>query len=283
MTFLKLRSQPAPIRPGLHPTAIVGSDVTLEEGVTVGPYCVIEGRVTVGNGTSILAGSYISGTTVIGDNCKIGPHAAVGTDPQHRAMDGRGCSLVIEDDVIIRECATVHRATKPGLENATRIGRGSLLMVGCHVAHDCRVGEDVTLANSVHLGGHVVVGDRAILGGGTVVHQFVRVGRLSMTAGGEALSKDVMPFAALFHDRHKGYNAIGCRRAGLSADTVHALRAAFREIHAHRTASKGAEDEQVVALAATVPEVKELIDFIQTTRRGITRSAAADEEVLSPQ
>jgi UDP-N-acetylglucosamine acyltransferase len=281
MTFLKLRNPSATIRPGIHATAIVGSDVTLEDGVTVGPYCVIEGRVTIGTGTAILAHSFISGTTIIGANCKIGPHAAVGTDPQHRSNDGRGSCLVIEDNVIVREFATVHRATKPGLEHATRVGRGSLLMVGCHVAHDCRVGENVTLANSVHLGGHVVIGDGAVLGGGTVVHQFVRVGRLSITAGGEALAKDVMPFAAVFHNRHKGYNAIGCRRAGLDAKTLHALRAAFREIHSHRSASKGAGQERVVNLSQTVPEVKELVEFIQGSRRGIVASAASEEESIT--
>jgi UDP-N-acetylglucosamine acyltransferase len=281
MTFLKLRNPAAVTRPGVHATAIVGSDVTLEEGVTVGPYCVIEGRVTIGTATAILAHSFIGGTTIIGANCKIGPHASVGTDPQHRSNDGRGSCLVIEDNVIIREFATVHRATKPGLEHATRVGRGSLLMVGCHVAHDCRVGENATLANSVHLGGHVVIGDSAVLGGGTVVHQFVRVGRLSMTAGGEALAKDVMPFAAVFHNRHKGYNAIGCRRAGLNAETLHALRAAFREIHSHRSAVKATNQPHVVALAQTVPEVKELIEFIQTSRRGIVASAAADNEAIA--
>ena len=275
-------SQSSSDRAGVHPTAIVGDEVILDEGVTIGPYCVIEGRVKIGAGTAVLAHTIVKGTTLIGANCKLGPHAAVGTDPQHRAFDGRETYLVVEDDCIIREFTTVHRSTESGVENATRVGRGSLLMVGSHVAHDCRLGEAVTLANSVHLGGHVMVGDRAFVGGGTVIHQFVRIGRLAIVAGGEALTKDVMPFGAVFHHRHKGYNAIGCRRAGLDAKTIRALRKAFHEIHTHRNAIKAAHEAEVLTLSRAVPQVKELVEFIEASQRGITPSdAAATEPVLS--
>jgi UDP-N-acetylglucosamine acyltransferase len=260
-------------RPGVHPTATIGSDVQLEEGATIGAYCVVEGRVKIGAGTTILPHTIIRGTTLIGDGCRIGPHAAVGTDPQHHTYDGRETYLVIEDNVIIREFATVHRATQTGLEHATRVGRGSLLMVGSHVAHDCRVGEHVTLVNAVQLGGHVTVGDRAIVGGGTVIHQFVRIGRLAIIAGGEALSKDVLPFGAVFHGRHKGYNAIGCRRAGLDTKAIHRLRAAFRAIHSHRSARQAALELKTTYSSDS--DVHELIDFIETSSRGIQPSSSA--------
>jgi UDP-N-acetylglucosamine acyltransferase len=263
--------------PGIHPTAIVGGEVCLEEGATIGPYCVVEGMVRIGAGSAVLAHSVVQGTTFIGAGCRLGPHAVIGADPQDSRYDGRETFLVIEDQVIVREFATLHRATQTGLENATRVGRGSLLMVGSHVAHDCRLGEQVTLANAVQLGGHVTVGDRAFIGGGTVIHQFVRIGRLALVAGGEALAKDVMPFGAVFHGKHKGYNAVGCRRAGIDAETIHTLRAAFREIHLHHSSAQAAREMRAAGLSELIPEVRELIEFIEASRRGIQPSAASSQ------
>lgn len=262
-------------RPGIHPTASIGSDVRLEAGVTIGPYCVVEGKVHIGARSAVLAHTVIRGTTLIGVDCRLGPHAAIGTDPQHHAYDGRETHLVIGDNVVVREFATLHRATQTGLENATIVGHESLLMVGSHVAHDCRLGAQVTLANAVQLGGHVTVGDRAFIGGGTVIHQFVRIGRLAVVAGGEALAKDVLPFGAVFHGRHKGYNAVGCRRAGLNADTIRVLRATFREIHLHHSPAQAARKLRTAGLSESVQIVRELIDFIEASRRGIQPSWAS--------
>jgi NDP-sugar pyrophosphorylase family protein len=122
-------------RRGVHPTAVIGDDVTLDDGVTIGAYCVIEGRVKIGAGTTALHHSTIKGTTFVGSNCKLGPYAAVGTDPQHHRYDGRETYLVVGNDVTVREFATLHRAINTGIENATRVGNGCLLMVGSHVAH----------------------------------------------------------------------------------------------------------------------------------------------------
>ena len=256
-------------RVGVHPTAIVGPDVSLEEGATVGPYCVIEGRVRIGAGSTILAHCVMNGTTIIGANCRIGPHAVVGVDPQHTGYTGQETYLVVEDNVTVREFATLHRATKPGLENATRVGAGSLIMVGAHVAHDCSVGENVTLANAVQLAGHVTVGDRAFIGGGTVVHQHCRVGRLAIIGGGEAVSKDVLPFGAVFHGGHKGYNAVGCRRAQIPSATVRGIRAAFQEFHSRTSPLKVAKHLREVD--GVIPEVREVIEFIESSRRGIQK------------
>ncbi len=254
--------------PAVHRTAVIGPEVTLEVGATVGPYCVIEGRVEIGAGTKILAHSVINGTTFIGANCRIGPNAAVGLDPQHTGYNGQETYLVVEDNVTVREFATLHRATKCGLENATRVGRASFIMVGAHVAHDCRVGENVTLANAVQLAGHVTVGDRAFIGGGTVVHQFCRVGRLAMIGGGEAVSKDVLPFGAVFHGGHKGYNAVGCRRASLAAPALRGIRSAFHEFHSQTSPLKAAVQLQQ---SGPIPEVQEIIAFIESSKRGIQK------------
>jgi UDP-N-acetylglucosamine acyltransferase len=252
----------------IHPTAIITGDVQLSDGVTIGPYCVLEGKISIGANTAVLPHTLIKGTTLIGAHCRVGPHATIGYDPQHLKFDGRETYLVIEDHVTVREFASLHRATHEGIEHATRVGSHCLLMACSHVAHDCKLSNHVTMANAVLLGGHVTVGERAVIGGGTVIHQFCRVGRIAMIAGGEAMSKDVLPFSAVFHNRHKGYNAIGCRRAGMDAPTIHAVRRAFHAIHAHHSPAQAARD-LLASGAASNPIVKELIDFIQASTRGV--------------
>src|SRR5271156_3416715 len=125
-----MRSRPiiAPDMPSIHPTALIGPQAKLADDVIVGPYCIIEGPVTIGPGTVINAHSYLAGSTTIGSGCTIGPAAYIGLPPQHTGYKGQETHLVIGDDVIIRETATVHRAYSEGIEHATRIGSRSLLM-----------------------------------------------------------------------------------------------------------------------------------------------------------
>jgi UDP-N-acetylglucosamine acyltransferase len=267
--------------PEIHPTAIVDSRAELAGDVRVGPYVVIEGRVTIGPGTRVMAHTVIHGATKIGARCRIGPAAYVGLDPQHLGYDGGETWLVVGDDVIIRENASVHRSFKPGEENATRVGNKCFLMGSSHVGHDSQVADNVVLAQDVALGGHVTVGERAFLGGGAVFHQFVRIGRLAIVRGNEGISQDIPPFAAAAWHGLKGYNAIGCRRSGMSRESIHAIRDAYHCLHTHRTAAAGLA--AIRALNSSAPEVNELIEFISSTKRGIPMSvrflhpAGADE------
>ena len=161
--------------PLIHPSAIIDRRAELAEDVRIDAYAVIEGRVVIGTGSHIRSHSIVHGHTIMGAGCKIGPSAYVGLDPQHLKFDGTETSLIIGDNVVIRE-TTASTAFKPGEEHATRIGDRCFLMGASHVAHDCRLGSDVILANNVMLGGHVTIGDRVFLGGGAGVHQFVQIG-----------------------------------------------------------------------------------------------------------
>ena len=254
----------------IHPSAIVDPRAQLGEGVRVGPMCIIQGSVTLGEGTQVHAHTIIGGTTRIGRRCQIGPGAYVGLDPQHHNYDGRETCLHIGDDTVIREGASIHRGMAEGPEQGTHVGSHCFMMACAHVGHDCRVADHVTLANAVLLGGYVEVGGGAFIGGGTVVHQFVRIGRLVIVAGGEAISKDIPPFAAVRYGGMKAYNAIGCRRAGIDRKHLRAIRAAYRQIHAHRSFADAMS--AVDPAEMEIPVVRELFEFGQQTRRGIISS-----------
>jgi UDP-N-acetylglucosamine acyltransferase len=254
----------------IHPTAIVDERAKLGESVRVGPYVVIEGRVSIGAGSIIQPHTVLRGDTIIGQNCKIGPGAYVGMDPQHVRFvpsEDAPTYLIVGNNVTIREGARIGRATVPGETHATRIGDNCFIMGAVHIAHDCVLERDVIMADAALLAGHCHVGRGAFLGGGCTVHQHVHIGRLSIIAGNEQLSHDVPPFGAVRYGRLKGYNAIGCKRSGMDRATIAALRKCFNALRQNRTVPAAVADVQ--ATVEQLPEVKEFLDFIASARRGI--------------
>lgn len=254
----------------IHPTAIVSPRAVLADDVVVDAYSIIKGEVHVGGGTIIHEHSHLHGRTVIGRDCQIGPTAFVGLPPQHQRADPNIGELVIGDRVTIRETASVHRSIVAGSENATRIGDDCYLMAGTHVGHDCVLGHSVIMANLSMMGGHCHIGDRVYLGGGSALHQFTRVGRLALIGAHETITQEVPPFSAVRFAGLKGYNAVGCRRAKMSQESICAIRAAYRCLQSHRLTSHAID--QIRATVAWLPEVQELVEFLLTTKRGIVQS-----------
>jgi UDP-N-acetylglucosamine acyltransferase len=255
----------------IHPTAIVDPRAQLGDDVQIGPYAIIDGPVTLGDRVQIGAHAVLKGPTRIGNDCKIAPLAAVGLDPQHLKYNGAPTWLIIGHDTVIREYASLHRSMTEGEDHATRIGHHCFIMGGVHVAHDCAIADHVTLAQNAILGGHVTIGERVFVGGGAGIHQFCRVGRLAMISGNHPLSRDIPPFAATRVTGLKGYNAVGCRRAGLSSDVIHAIRTFYHALHTHRTVPSALE--YVEKQIPFSPEIGELVAFCRSTKRGIEPSS----------
>lgn len=232
----------------IHKTAVVSPRATVEDGVTIGPYAVIEDDVHIGAGTALGAHAVIRRFTRIGRNNAIDAHAILGGKPQHTAFDDSRTGLVIGDDNVIREGVTIHRAFEPGA--TTVIGSGCFLMCYAHVGHDCKVGDRVTLTNNVVLGGHVEVGDSVVMGGAAGAHQFLRIGAYSMVAGYVPLRKDVLPFTLVGGDpvRHYRLNTIGLRRNGFERKRIRALEAAFRALRDGDTEMSGVPDSEDVRM-----------------------------------
>ena len=216
----------------IHPTAIVADGAKLADGVTVGPFSIIGPEVEIGSGCTIGAHVILEHRVVIGEGTKVGHGTILGGNPQALGFDQsrRDTGVRIGRNNTIREHVTINRATA---ENGdTVVGDGNFLMTGCHLAHDCRIGNGVILANTVLMAGHVEVDDGAFLGGGSVFHQFIRIGRLAMVRGGCRVSKDIPPFCVCAGTNlAMGLNSIGLRRAGLSAEARMQLKRAFRLLY----------------------------------------------------
>ena len=257
----------------IHPTSLLEGEVELEEGVQIGAYCVISGKVRIGKGTKIGNRVTIKGKVTIGEGCSIYDGAIIGEDPQHLKYKGEGCEVIVGNKVIIREYVTVHRGTEFD-KGKTVIGDESMLMAYSHVAHDCVVGKGVIMANCATLGGHAEVGDYAFIGGLSAVHQWARVGAYAMVGGLTGVSLDIPPFtrASGQHAHLYGVNSVGLERRGFSKERISAIKRAYKLLFRSNLLKR----EAIAKLEEEFPDnedIKMLIDFIQSSKRGVARDA----------
>ncbi|MCB2185066.1 MAG: acyl-ACP--UDP-N-acetylglucosamine O-acyltransferase [Deltaproteobacteria bacterium] len=256
----------------IHPTAIVDPTATLAAGVEVGAYAYIGPEVEIGPGSKISHHATVERWTKIGANATIWPHAALGGDPQDLKYEGEKTFLEVGDQVVVREFATLNRGTGEG-GGVTRVGDGCLLMAYSHVAHDCQLGKGVVMANSANLAGHVIIEDRASLGGLVAVHQFSRIGTFCFLGGASAANKDLPPYTLCEGNRARvhGLNAIGLKRAGFTAETIDALKEAYRIIFRQGGIRSKVLEEARKEVPQT-PEVVHFIEFIANSERGVARA-----------
>lgn len=215
----------------IHDTSVIDPSAVIAGGVRIGPFCVIGGGVEIGEGTEIKSHVVVQGKTKIGKNNIIYPFASIGQPPQDLKYGGEDSSVIIGDGNVIREYVTVQKGTKGG-GMVTEIGNSCLLMVGVHIAHDCRLGDGAILANYVSLAGHVRVGDGVVMGGLSAARQFVRIGEGAILGGLSGLAKDLPPFCLASSDRAylEGLNLVGLKRSGADKATVLEASAAIKEI-----------------------------------------------------
>ncbi len=247
----------------IHPSAIVEDGATLGADVEIGPFCVVGPEVVLADGVKLVSHVAVAGKTEIGAETKIYPFASIGHPPQDLKYHGELSRVVIGARTTIREQVTINPGTEGG-GMITSVGDDCLLMVGAHVAHDCRVGDFVILVNNATLAGHVHVGDHAILGGLSAVHQWVRIGPHAFLGGLSGLENDLIPYGSAIGDRARlgGLNIVGLKRRGFERDSIHKLRAAYRMLFSEEgTLMERVED--VAAMFADEPLVMEVVEFIR--------------------
>jgi|SRR5665213_98998 len=253
----------------IHPSAIISSSANLSADVEVGPFAIIGDDCTLGDGCVISARVTLERYVTLGRNVKVGVGSVLGSDPQDLKFKGERTTVEIGDNTVIREYSTINRGTSQSFK--TSVGPNSFIMSYVHLAHDCHIGEGVILANMVQLAGHVTVEDRVILSGITAVHQFTRIGRNAIVGGCSRVSKDVPPFVKAVGNPMKlyGLNSIGLRRSGFSPETILELKRAYRLLFRSELNLSDAI-ERVNVEVAQLPEVVQLIQFLESSQRGVT-------------
>jgi len=255
----------------IHNTAIVSKKARLADDIVVGPYSIIGDGVTIGAVTKIGAHCVIEGNTTIGRNCEIFTGAVIGSRPQDLKYKNEKVFLEIGDNNIIREYCTFNPATEEG--SKTSVGNNNLFMAYSHVAHDCVVGNDCVIANNGTLAGHVTIEDKAVVGGLVAIHQFTRIGALSIIGGCSKVVQDIPPYSTC--DGHParvyGLNLVGLRRHGISRESIAQLNRAFKILLNEGLSPKHALEKIEKEIAQT-PEVSYLINFIRKSQRGVAHS-----------
>lgn len=255
----------------IHATALVEPGARIGANVEIGPYSIIGADVEIGDNTVIGSHVVIKGHTRIGRENRIFQFCSLGEAPQDKKYAGEPTRLEIGDRNTIREFCTFNLGTVQDA-GVTRIGDDNWIMAYVHIAHDCQVGNKTTFANNSQLAGHVIVDDWAILGGFTGIHQFCRIGAHVMTAVGTVVLQDVPPYlmAAGNTATPYGINVEGLKRRGFTAESLTALKRAYRTLYK----SGLLLDEAKLKLAEEAkiqPDVQRLVDFLQVSKRGIIR------------
>ena len=255
----------------IHPTAIIDSKADIGSNVEVGPYSIIGANVHIGSGTVIGPHVVIQPHVEIGPDCHIFQYASIGAVPQALKFQGEETYVKIGRGTVVREFVTVNRGTGFGGE-ITEVGEENFLMAYVHIAHDCKTGRNVILANNATLAGHIVIEDFVTVGGLVAIHQFVRIGKYAYIGGKSAVVKDIPPYVIAAGDRAKlhGLNSVGLKRHGFSQETLSSLKKAYRIIFRIGLTLNEAI-ERVKAEVEQIPEVNDLIQFIKSSERGITR------------
>jgi UDP-N-acetylglucosamine acyltransferase len=258
----------------IHERAIVGKNVILGEGNKIGPNVVIEDGATIGSGNIFDPGVVVFNGTTIGDNNHFHVGAVLGDEPQDVSYAGALTYLKIGNRNRIREYCTIHRGTDAG--SSTVIGDDNFLMGYTHVAHNCKIGNGVITVNTAVLGGHVQVEDKAFISASVVIHQFSRIGTLSMLAGLSAITQDVPPYMMVGGRPATAFsiNLVGLRRAGFSAEVRTDIRRAYKILFRSELGVSTALDE--IEKGCISAEVRYLVDFCRASKRGILDGGSSE-------
>lgn len=256
----------------VHATAIISSEATLGDHVIVGPYVVIEGQVSIGPNCRIDPHVHLIGPLKMGQGNRVGTCTVIGSEPQHLSYAGQPSQTEIGEFNTFREHVTVHRGSHVEGYGTTRIGNHNYFMATSHVGHDSVVGDHCILANCALMGGHGVLQDRVFMSGNTSLHQFTRMGRLSLLMGQEGVGKDVPPFLTAKNPHAiLGINLVGLRRAGYSTAEIVDIRRACHILYRSDLLLKQGVDRLEEELGSR-PLIQEMLRFIRESKRGVIRS-----------
>ena len=254
----------------IHPQAIVSKKALLSSGAEIGPFSIIEDNVKIGENTKVGPHCLITGFTTIGKNCQIFKGSSLGTAPQDLKYKGQKSYVEIGDFNVIREFTTVNPGTEEGQK--TTIGNNNLIMAYSHVAHNCKIGSNCVLANAATLAGFVEIEDKVVVGGLVAIHQFCRLGTLSIVGGCSKVVQDIPPFSMA--DGHpasvKSLNLVGLKRAGVTPDSIRLIKQAFKIIFfQNHTVSSAIE---IIKEEITLnSQIEYLLKFIESSSRGIAK------------
>ena len=253
----------------ISPMAYVHPEAKLGDNNVIGPFCYIDRNTVIGDNNVLQNGVTINYGARIGNGNEFFTGASISAKPQDLKFRGEDTICEIGDNNSFRENVNISRGTAS--KGTTQIGNNGLFMENVHIAHDCFFGNNLIIGNSTKFAGEVVVDDNAIVSAAVLCHQFCRVGGYVMIQGGSRFSMDIPPYiiAGKEPTRYCGINIIGLRRRGFDKDTIDLIHNAYRLLYSKGILAEGIEE--VRKNLPETPEIKYIIDFVSSSKRGIIR------------
>ena len=247
----------------VHPEAILG------DNNIIGPFCYIDRDTIIGDNNVLQNSVTINVGARIGNGNEIFPGASLSTKPQDLKFKGETTTCQIGDGNSIRENVTISRGTAS--KGKTIVGNNNLLMENMHIAHDCVVGNNCIVGNSTKFAGEVTIDDNAIISATVLTHQFCKIGSYVMIQGGCRFSQDIPPYiiAGKEPTKYCGINLVGLRRRGFSNDLIDSIHEAYRLLYSKGVLKEGIEE--IKKSLQITPEIQYIIDFVESSKRGIIR------------
>lgn len=272
-TITQNRDNILALNPSIHPTAIISSKAQIAANVTIGPYAIIGDNVSIGESCSIGPHAIIEGWTTIGKRNQIAAGAVIGNYPQDLKFEGEKSFVEIGDDNIIREYATINRGTIGG-GLYTRVGNHNLLMTSSHIAHDAQIGNHNVIGHSTLIGGHVEIKDNVTVGVLSGIHQFCKLGCLSLIGGCSRIIKDIAPYSIVSGNPAKllNINLEGLNRKKYDKYSISNIEKAYKYIY--RSEQRLSYQNMIKKIKESLPptkEIRNLLQFIQNSSRGLYR------------
>jgi UDP-N-acetylglucosamine acyltransferase len=254
----------------IHPSAVIHPKARVGEGCEIGPYCVIGENVELGTGCKLHSHVVIDGHTKLGARNEIFPFASIGLKTQDLKWKGGVTRTEIGEGNTFREYVTIHSATGDG--EVTTVGSNNHILAYSHIAHNVTLGNQVIMSNVATLAGHVTVEDCAVVGGLAAVHQFCRIGRMSIIGGCSKVVQDVPPFMLADGNpaETRTINKIGMERNGVSEESQAALRAAYKILFREGLTIPNAL-AKIESDLPKLPEILHLTQFVRASERGISK------------
>ncbi len=250
--------------------AVVSASARIGQNVKIGAFAVVGDDVELGDESVLEPHAVVRGPARIGRKNVFDSFSSVGGNPQDLKFSGEHTEVIIGDGNRFREFSTVSRGTTGG-GGVTRIGNDNLFMAYSHVAHDCIVGSSTVFANGATLAGHVIVEDCVNVGAFSPVHQFCRVGRYAYIGACTVITQDVPPFSRVVTQRETkcyGVNKIGLERRGFDSGRLENIEQAFRLLLRSKLNTTQALEQMRAQLDGS-PDVRELVEFIESAKRGL--------------
>ncbi len=253
----------------ISPLAFVHPEAKLGDGNIIGPFCYIDRNTVIGDDNVMQNSVTINYGARIGSGNEFFPGASISTKPQDLKFKGEDTLCEVGDNNSIRENVTISRGTAS--KGKTTVGNNNLLMENMHIAHDCIIGSGCIIGNSTKFAGEVVVDDNAIISATVLIHQFCHIGGFVMIQGGSRTSQDIPPYIIAGKEpiRYAGVNLIGLRRRGYSNEQIDQIHTAYRLLYSKGVLAEGIEE--IKKSLPLTPEIQYIIDFVETSKRGIIR------------